>query len=90
MKLELVTRDHFLDRLPQENVLPIVVELHHALQQHRPDALGLIAELARPGEDRLDVSGSRLLARNLGDVDTEVQGQYLLVLCPKLAEVEML
>eukprot|EP00966_Prymnesium_polylepis_P286898 6626651-Prymnesium_polylepis.1 len=66
--LHLVSRAHLLDSRADELVLPVVVQLHHAAQQHVAGAAGLVRELASAGEDRLDVGCRRTLAPDLCQV----------------------
>ena len=53
---------HLVDGRADVLVLPIIVQLHHAAQQHVACAAGLVGELASAREDRLDV-GCRRRAR---------------------------
>eukprot|EP00966_Prymnesium_polylepis_P022653 520990-Prymnesium_polylepis.1 len=61
--LDLVPLAHLVDGRADELVLPIVVQLHHAAQQHTACAAGLVVELASAREDRVDVLGCRRARR---------------------------
>ena len=54
-ELLVVAVDDLLARRVQEIVLPVVVQLRDARDELVARTLGLVGELARPREDRLDV-----------------------------------
>ena len=62
--------------------------LDHALQQLGASRWCLRRELASPREHRLHVGSGRLLATDLGQVDSVVKGQDRLVICPEGTQVE--
>ena len=64
-ELLVVAVDDLLARRVQEIVLPVVVQLCDARDELVARTLGLVGELARPREDRLDVGGSGLLRPHL-------------------------
>jgi len=72
----------------KEEVLPVVVQLHHARQQLSASPRHLCRELARAREDWLKVGGRRLLTADLGQIDGLMDGQDGLVIGPELAQVE--
>ena len=88
LKLEIVALNNLRHGGAKEEVLPVVVQLHHARQQLGASRRRLCRELARAREDRLDVVGRRFLAADLGQIDGVMDGQDGLVIGPELAQVE--
>ena len=82
-ELVLVALHDLLDRGAQEDVLPVVVQLDHALQEGGAGKGRLSGELARAREDGLDIGGGGLLAADLGEVDGVVDGEDGLVVSPE-------
>ena len=87
-ELVLVALHDLLDRGAQEDVLPVVVQLDHALQEGGAGKGRLSGELARAREDGLDIGGGGLLAADLGEVDGVVDGEDGLVVSPECTQVE--
>ena len=80
---------HFLVRWPQEGVLVIVVQSHHLAKQLLACCLRLFSKLASAREDSLDIGGSSFVWSDFCNVDSEVNWQHLLVICPKGTQVEL-
>jgi len=88
LKLEIVALSNLQHGWVKEEVLPVVVQFHHARQQLGASRRCLCRELARAREGRLDVGGRRLLAANLGQIDGVMDGQDGLVIGLELMQVE--
>ena len=69
LKLEIVALNNLRHGGAKEEVLPVVVQLHHARQQLGASRRRICRELAHTREDGLDVGGRRLLAADLGQIE---------------------